>query len=231
MRSCRARGTESPRPAARQRSGLNPKHHRAASFQTSGYGKRFFYGAHRRRLCAHYHFRNRRAAGVGGFRARRLEPSVYLVRSDEKMNFKFGPLLLTLALVAAAAAGGAWVGARLLQPQAYTHEDFHDRLFAELELTDPQHELMEALELRHATENDMLQAQLAAANRNLASLMEAESAYSDDIDRAIEEFHKAMLEYQKTSVRHLYEMRDILKPEQQEIFDRHVAETLREFAN
>ena len=147
------------------------------------------------------------------------------------MNFKFGPLLLTLALVAAAAAGGAWVGARLLQPQAYTHEDFHDRLFAELELTDRQHELMEALELRHATENDMLQAQLAAANRNLASLMEAESAYSDDIDRAIEEFHKAMLEYQKTSVRHLYEMRDILEPEQQEIFDRHVAETLREFAN
>lgn len=147
------------------------------------------------------------------------------------MNFKFGPLLLTLALVASAAAGGAWVGARLLQPQAYTHEDFHDRLFAELRLTDAQHELMEALERRHAEENEALESHLADANRKLADLMEREAAYSDNIDRAIENFHMAMLEYQKTSVRHLYEMRDILDPEQQEIFDRHVAETLREYAN
>ena len=147
------------------------------------------------------------------------------------MNFKFGPLLLTLALVAAAAAGGAWVGARLLQPQDFTHEDFHDRLFSELRLTDAQHELMEALEHRHAEENGVLESRLADANRDLAILMESEAAYSDDIDRAIEDFHMAMLEYQKTSVRHLYEMRDILDPEQQEIFDRHVAETLREYAN
>jgi nickel and cobalt resistance protein CnrR len=154
-----------------------------------------------------------------------------MVRPDNKMNFKFGPLLLTLALVASAAAGGAWVGARLLQPQAYTHEDFHDRLFAKLSLTDAQRELMETLEQRHADENEALESRLADANRKLADLLEREAAYSDNIDGAIEDFHRAMLAYQKTSVRHIYEMREILDPAQRDIFDSHVAETLREYAN
>jgi Spy/CpxP family protein refolding chaperone len=147
------------------------------------------------------------------------------------LDTKFGPFLLTLVFVAAAAAGGVWAGARFIQPHAYTHEDFHDRLFAKLKLSDAQRDSMEALERRHEEENQAIRSRLAEANRQLASLLESETAYNEDVDRAIEAYHLAMLEFQKASVRHLFEMREILEPTQRETFDHYVTETLREYAN
>lgn len=147
------------------------------------------------------------------------------------MKSKYGPLLLTLILVAVSGAGGAWIGVRLLQPPINTHAEFHDHLFSELRLSADQKALMDALEARYATENRTHRERLAAANLALADAIEREDAYGAEVEHAVENIHAAMLDLQKSTIRHLYEMRDILNTNQKTIFDRYVAKTLRDYAN
>lgn len=145
------------------------------------------------------------------------------------MKYPIRPLLLTLALVAGFGIGGAWIGARILQPTKQDHQDFHDRLFAELHLSDEQRAAMDALEARHAAEIALYQDRLANANRILSEIVEHTDSYNDAVDDAIVNVHAAMLDLQKATIRHLFEMREILNPEQQVIFDRHVAATFQHF--
>jgi hypothetical protein len=145
------------------------------------------------------------------------------------MKYPIRSLLLTLALIAGSGAGGAWIGARLLQPAKQDHQDFHDRLFADLHLSDEQRVSMDALEERHAAEIALYQDRLAAANRILADIVTQEDSYNGAVDDAVVNVHSAMLDLQKMTIRHLFEMREILNPEQQVIFDRHVAATFQQF--
>ena len=146
------------------------------------------------------------------------------------MKFPLRSILLTLAVVAVSGAGGAWIGVTLLQPARQDHQTFHDRLFAELHLSKEQEAMMHALEERHAAEIALYQDRVAAANRILASIVEQEGSYDEPVDDAIVNVHSAMLDLQKATIRHLYEMREILTPEQQLIFDRHVEETFKQIA-
>lgn len=146
------------------------------------------------------------------------------------MKSKFAPLLISVGLVAASGAGGAWLGSKFFQPSGYSHQDFHDRLFSELRLTPAQRAQMDALEGRHASEIKARRDALSRANRVLAERLSHETSYTDEVGAAVENVHAAMLELQKTSVRHLYEMRDILNDRQKEAFDRHVIETMEKYA-
>lgn len=147
------------------------------------------------------------------------------------MRAKFASLFITLGLIAASGVGGAWLGAKLIDNTGTTHQDFHDRLFSELRLAPAQRTRMDALEVRHALEDDALHESLANANRALAHRLSEESQYTDKVEAAVEDVHTAMLELQKASVRHLYEMREILDDRQQKTFDRHVAETMQRYAD
>lgn len=146
------------------------------------------------------------------------------------MKFPLRSIFLTLALVAASGAGGAWMGVRLLQPAEPDHQIFHDRLFAELQMSKEQQETMDALEEKHAAEIALYRDRVVAANRILAEIVEQEDSYNNAVDDAVVNVHSAMLDLQKTTIRHLYEMREILTPEQQLIFDRHVEETFKQIA-
>ena len=141
------------------------------------------------------------------------------------MRAKFASLFITLGLIAASGVGGAWLGAKLIDNTGTTHQDFHDRL------APAQRTRLDALEARHALEDDALHESLANANRALAHRLSEESQYTDKVEAAVEDVHTAMLELQKASVRHLYEMREILDDRQQKTFDRHVAETMQRYAD
>jgi nickel and cobalt resistance protein CnrR len=151
------------------------------------------------------------------------------------VNSKIAPLLTTIGLAAASGVGGAWLGSKLFSisaiPQGSTHEEFHERLFSELRLSPAQRALMEALEVRHAPENRALRQALASANRALADQLATQPEFTNEVEAAVVNVHAAMLDLQKASVRHLYEMRDILNDRQKETFDRHVAETMQIYAS
>lgn len=227
FRAGRIKGFGPPQDAAGD---VAERHYRHARLPTGRHGRRHVDGHHDGRIGSGYDFRgfsrHRPVDLFSGFAA-----SCSDAIEQDQMKSKYGGLLVTLILVAIAGAGGAWVGAQLLQPPTYTHDEFHDRLFTELRLSAEQQALMDALEARYAGENKVHRKRLAEANLALADALGRENAYNDTVEQAIQNVHITMFELQKSTVRHLYEMRGILDEEQKVVFDRYVGDTLREYAH
>ncbi|NOX83261.1 MAG: periplasmic heavy metal sensor [Alphaproteobacteria bacterium] len=146
------------------------------------------------------------------------------------MTVEYRRLALTLLLVVAAAIGGAWMGGRIFTQPPPSHADFHNQLYSVLNLSEEQRENLDALEQRNKKEEAFQREALRIANRNLANLLEHEDSYNDNVEAAIVDIHTAMNGLQVLTIKHLYDMREILDPEQRTEFDRLVADTLREHA-
>ena len=96
----------------------------------------------------------------------------------------------------------------------------------ELTLTNEQKQRLETLEARFAVERARLEASARAANAQLAQAMEAEHEYGPGVGTAIDEVHARMGDLQKATVRHVFDMREILDPDQQRRFDQQVSKAL-----
>lgn len=133
---------------------------------------------------------------------------------------------LVLAVLLAALAGclGALAADRWSDndPEGSLHQFVHD----ELSLTADQEQRLDALEARFAVEQARLEASARAANAQLAQAMETEHEYGPEVSAAIDEVHARMGELQKATVRHVFDMREILNPDQQLQFDRKVSAAL-----
>ena len=75
-------------------------------------------------------------------------------------------------------------------------------------------------------ERARLEASARAANAQLAQAMEAEHEYGPRVGAAIDEVHARMGDLQKATVRHVFDMREILDPDQQRRFDQQVSKAL-----
>lgn len=102
------------------------------------------------------------------------------------------------------------------------HQFVHD----ELNLSDDQNDRLEMLEGRFAVERAELESSLRAANARLALAMESEQEYGPEVNSAIEDVHAKMGALQKATVQHVFNMREILTPDQQRRFDRKVSDAL-----
>ncbi|WP_374406187.1 periplasmic heavy metal sensor [Pelagerythrobacter sp.] len=139
---------------------------------------------------------------------------------------KVSRLQIAVAIVLAALAGalGAvaanrWHDQR--QPGGL-HEFVHERL-------DPdaaQLRRLDALEARFAIENAQHELALRQANARLAAAMDSEHEYGPRVTAAIDGVHDAMGDLQKSTVRHVFAMRQILDEEQRREFDQQVARSL-----
>ena len=96
----------------------------------------------------------------------------------------------------------------------------------ELALTADQEQRLDTLEARFAVERARLEGSARAANARLAQAMENEHEYGPEVSAAIDEVHARMGDLQKATVRHVFDMREILDPDQQRQFDRKVSEAL-----
>lgn len=136
-------------------------------------------------------------------------------------------LALTLVLAVLAGALGSWIGARYLgRPQ--TPPSLHVFVHDELELSPVQEERLDALEADFAVRRREREAQLRAANAELAAAIQTRHEYSPEVQAAVERFHQAMGELQKETILHVLNMRKVLTPEQAAKFDRRIAEALTE---
>ncbi|WP_324827772.1 periplasmic heavy metal sensor [Qipengyuania zhejiangensis] len=133
---------------------------------------------------------------------------------------------LVLAVLLAALAGclGAFAAERWSNSDAEgsLHQFVHD----ELSLTADQEQRLDALEARFAVKQARLEASARAANAQLAQAMETEHEYGPEVSAAIDEVHARMGDLQKATVRHVFDMREILHPDQQRQFDRKVSAAL-----
>lgn len=135
-------------------------------------------------------------------------------------------LLLTVVLAVIAAGAGAWAGARWTVERQASAGSLHAMVHDGLSLTSAQDQRLDAIERRFASRRAALEADLRAANAELAAAIRSSQGDSPQVQAAIDHLHQAMGALQKETVRHVFEMRAVLTPAQAEIFDRRVAASL-----
>lgn len=133
--------------------------------------------------------------------------------------------VLTVVLALVAGLAGGWLGAGRIGSRP-SERSVHEIVHHELRLSPDQNRSLEALELDFAVRRKAREAELRAANAQLAEAIQARHTYSPEVEVAVERFHAAMGELQKDTVRHVLAMRTLLTPEQAAIFDRRVSEAL-----
>ncbi|KQV58548.1 MULTISPECIES: Spy/CpxP family protein refolding chaperone [unclassified Caulobacter] len=132
--------------------------------------------------------------------------------------------VLTVVLALLAGVAGGWLGSgRLAQRPA---PSLHEMVHHELKLTSAQDRQIEGLEQDFAVRRRAREAELRAANAQLAAAIQARHEYGPEVAAAVERFHAAMGALQLETVQHVLAMRKVLTPEQAAKFDRRVSEAL-----
>ena len=135
-------------------------------------------------------------------------------------------IVLTLVLSTLAALVGVWGGAQYVQGRLRSAPDLHQTLHHKLRLTADQQRLLEELERDHAARRRSLEAEMRAANAQLAQAYQEGHAYTPKVQAAIDRFHRAMDALQTETMMHLFAMRQILTPAQTAQFDDTVVRSL-----
>lgn len=133
-------------------------------------------------------------------------------------------LLIVLTLFAGAIGGalGVVYGNRVSPPPPNLDTFIHH----ELGLTAEQNYRIETLEAQYAERRKVLQAEMRAADRDLAAALDNEHAYGPQAQAAIDRFHHAEEALQVATIKHVLAMRAVLDKQQSEKFDRAIHQAL-----
>nr|WP_303683429.1 periplasmic heavy metal sensor [Brevundimonas naejangsanensis] len=141
------------------------------------------------------------------------------------MSSNWKSIALTVVMAALASAGGAWLGAGWMM-QRHETPGLHEIVHQKLDLTAEQDIRLDEIEARFAVRREALEADVRAANRELAQAIAASQGDSPEVRAAVDHFHDAMGALQKATIAHVFEMRAVLTPEQARVFDREIAGAL-----
>ena len=133
--------------------------------------------------------------------------------------------ILTVALALLAGLAGGWLGSGRLWTQ-HRSASLHEMVHHELKLSPFQDRQLDALEQDFAVRRRAREAELRAANAQLAAAIQARHEYGPEVEAAVERFHAAMGALQLETVQHVLAMRKVLTPEQAAKFNRRVSEAL-----
>ena len=141
------------------------------------------------------------------------------------MSANWKSILLTVVLAAVASGAGAWGAAAWMMRQNEA-PGVHDIVHQKLKLTADQDARLDDIEARFSTRRKALEADVRAANRELANAIAASQGDGPEVRAAVDHFHDAMGALQKATIAHVFEMRAVLTPEQARVFDREIAGAL-----
>ncbi|MEH3048664.1 periplasmic heavy metal sensor [Sphingomonas adhaesiva] len=136
---------------------------------------------------------------------------------------------LLVALVAfAAALAGVWVARTWLAPAPREESQIHAILHQRLTLDAGQERRIHLLEQGFAARRAALEAEMRADNARLAQAIAAEHGYGPQVAAAVDRSHMAMGQLQKETLKHVFAMRGVLRPDQAAQFDAAVGKALTE---
>ena len=145
------------------------------------------------------------------------------------MRASWKSIVLTAVLAALASGAATWASAtwvmRDRQPPS-----LHSIVHEQLDLSADQNQRLDAIETRFAARRPALEAEVRAANRELAAAIAASGGDTPQVQAAVDHFHAAMGDLQKATITHVFEMRSVLTPAQAEVFDAAVVDGLRDNA-
>ncbi|MEY4241977.1 MAG: hypothetical protein RJA14_1673 [Pseudomonadota bacterium] len=145
------------------------------------------------------------------------------------MSSNWKSIVVTAILAAVASGAATWASAtwvmRERQPLSL-HSVVHEKL----DLSAEQDRRLDAIEARFTARRPALEAEVRAANRELAAAIAASDGDSPQVQAAVDHFHVAMGDLQKATITHVFEMRSVLTPAQADVFDAAVVDGLRDDA-
>ena len=142
------------------------------------------------------------------------------------MNRQIGLIASLVVLTALVGAVGGWVGARYGLESGRPQPSLDTVLHRDLHLTRDQSRRIGHLEAAFAARRVALEAEMQAANADLAQAIATQHVYGPDAERAIGRFHAAMGALQRETVIHVLAMRDVLDADQAALFDKTVTQSL-----
>lgn len=135
------------------------------------------------------------------------------------MNSITRTVTIAIVVTAIVAAFAGWGGVQYGLRHAQTRPELDELLHHDLQLTVEQSHRIDSLEADFALRRRGPEAEMRAANRDLAAALEADHAYSPRARAAVERFHSAMGQLQELTIRHVMAMRHVLTPDQAAAFD------------
>jgi len=139
-------------------------------------------------------------------------------------------LLITIAVALLAGGVGGWMGAQnALDSDAQTlplRQTVHEIVRQNLKLTADQSREIQAIEDKYYDQRITLRQDVAAANRELADALMSDMAFGREAQQASNHVERGLGELQRATILYVLELRDVLTPEQQMIYDRKVREVL-----
>lgn len=137
-------------------------------------------------------------------------------------------MALTLILSVLVAILGVWGGAQYVMHRMQRPTPLHELVHEKLGLTADQERRIAGMERDHEARRQALEAEMRAANAQLAQAFQQNHAYTPQVEAAIDRFHRAMGELQKETIVHTLAMRAVLTPDQTARFDETVVRSLTE---
>ena len=133
-------------------------------------------------------------------------------------------LVAVVAFLVAAAA--TWLSRSVMEERSHEGGELHVLVHKKLDLDAGQMAEVEKLEKQFAGQRKRLDAEMQAANAELANAIASEHKYGPKVAEAVDHSHRAMGELQKATLSHVFAMRALLRPDQAKHFDEEVAKTL-----
>ncbi|KMS51864.1 heavy metal resistance protein [Novosphingobium barchaimii LL02] len=136
------------------------------------------------------------------------------------------PSYLIVLFAFLAAIAGVFIGRLLFTPEPPIENRFHTLIHHELKLDAAQTARIEALERSFAARQTGYEQEMRDDNRRLAAAIQAEKGYGPHVADAVDRSHHAMGMLQKETLRHLFAMRAVLRPDQAQRFDKAMVDAL-----
>lgn len=142
------------------------------------------------------------------------------------MSTNWKSIVITAILAALASGAATWASATWVMRERQP-PSLHSVVHEKLDLSAEQDRRLDIIESRFAARRPVLEAEVRAANRELAAAIAASEGDTPQVQAAVDHFHAAMGDLQKATITHIFEMRAVLTPDQAEVFDAAVVEALR----
>ena len=146
------------------------------------------------------------------------------------MNPLWRNLLITVVVALLAGGIGGWLGTRnALDSDAQTlplRQTVREIVTQDLKLTPDQNKNIQSIEDKYYDQRTTLRKDVATANRELADALMADMAFGREAQQASNHVERGLGELQRATILYVLEVRDVLTPEQQTIYDRKVRDVL-----
>lgn len=145
------------------------------------------------------------------------------------MRANWKSIAVTAVMAALASGAATWASATWVMRERQP-PSLHSIVHEKLDLSAEQDRQLDVIEARFAARRPALEAEVRAANRELAAAIAASDGDMPQVQAAVDHFHAAMGDLQKATITHVFEMRSVLNPAQAEVFDEAVVDALRDDA-